>query len=49
MGGDGQKYEKGRQMENLSHKLTSYTILGLDPGELYAVELATKTGNVHTR
>ncbi|XP_071750062.1 receptor-type tyrosine-protein phosphatase beta-like [Lepeophtheirus salmonis] len=38
-----------RKIENLSFKLTSYTILGLDPGELYRVELGTKTGNVHTR
>ncbi|XP_071746056.1 uncharacterized protein [Lepeophtheirus salmonis] len=38
-----------RKIENLSFKLTSYTILGLDPGELYRIELGTKTGNVHTR
>ena len=37
-----------RQIE-LSSKLVRYTILGLDPGELYTVELSTKTGNVHTR
>ncbi len=36
-------------MENLSHKLTSFTIQGLDPGEMYSVELGTKTGNVSTR
>ena len=33
----------------LSSKLVRYTILGLDPGELYTVELGTKTGSVHTR
>ena len=33
----------------LSSKLVRYTILGLDPGELYTVELSTKTGSVHTR
>ncbi|QQP57419.1 Uncharacterized protein FKW44_002400 [Caligus rogercresseyi] len=38
-----------RKIENLSFKLNSYTILGLDPGELYKVELGTKTGNVNTR
>ena len=38
-----------RIMENISSKLTTYTILGLDPGESYKVELGTKTGNVATR
>ena len=33
----------------LSNKLTTYTILGLDPGELYAIELGTKPGGVLTR
>uniref|UniRef100_A0A0K2UDL8 Protein tyrosine phosphatase, receptor type, J [Myotis lucifugus] n=1 Tax=Lepeophtheirus salmonis TaxID=72036 RepID=A0A0K2UDL8_LEPSM len=41
--------KSARKIENLSFKLTSYTILGLDPGELYRIELGTKTGNVHTR
>jgi len=38
-----------RVMENLSSKLTTYTILGLEPGESYQIELGTKTGNVSTR
>lgn len=38
-----------RVMENISSKLTTYTILGLDPGESYKIELGTKTGNVITR
>jgi hypothetical protein len=38
-----------RVMENLSFKLTTYTILGLEPGEKYKIELGTKTGNVSTR
>lgn len=38
-----------RVMENLSSKLTTYTILGLEPGESYQIELGTKTGNVCTR
>ena len=38
-----------RRIENLSSKLTRYTVMGLDPGESYAVELGTKTGNVSTR
>ncbi len=38
-----------RHMENLSYKLTSYTIMGLLPAERYRVELGTKTGNVATR
>lgn len=38
-----------RRIENLSFKLTEYTILGLDPGDKYSVELGTKTGNVATR
>ena len=29
--------------------MVRYTILGLDPGELYTVELSTKTGSVPTR
>ena len=33
----------------ISHKLTTYTILGLDPGEKYRIVLGTKTGNVKTR
>ena len=33
----------------ISHKLTTYTILGLDPGEKYRIVLGTKTGNVNTR
>ena len=32
-----------------SSKLTTYTILGLEPGESYKIELGTKTGNVSTR
>ena len=36
-------------MENLSSKLTTYTILGLEPGESYKIELGTKTGTVTTR
>ena len=35
-------------MENLSHKLTNYIIMGLEPGEKYALQLGTKTGNVST-
>ena len=38
-----------RRIENLSSKLTRYTVMGLDPGESYSVELGTKTGNVYTR
>jgi hypothetical protein len=38
-----------RHIENLSNKLTRYTILGLEPGEAYMIELGTKTGNVYTR
>lgn len=38
-----------RIMDNLSYKLTTYTILGLEPGEKYRIELFTKTGNVTTR
>ena len=38
-----------RRIENLSSKLTRYTVMGLDPGESYSVELGTKTGNVSTR
>ena len=38
-----------RVMENISSKLTTYTILGLEPGESYKIELGTKTGNVPTR
>ena len=33
----------------ISRKLTTYTILGLDPGEKYRIVLGTKTGNVETR
>jgi hypothetical protein len=33
-----------RVMENISSKLTTYTILGLEPGESYKIELGTKTG-----
>ena len=36
-------------MENLSYKLTTYTIMGLDPGDRFRVELGTVTGNVETR
>ena len=36
-------------MENISSKLTTYTILGLEPGESYKIELGTKTGTVSTR
>ena len=35
-----------RQIENLSHKLTRYTIMGLEPAEAYSVSLGTKTGQV---
>ncbi len=38
-----------RLLDNLSSKLTTYTILGLDPGEKYRIELGTKTGRVATR
>jgi hypothetical protein len=38
-----------RVMENISSKLTTYTILGLEPGESYKIELGTKTGTVSTR
>lgn len=34
---------------DLSHKLTTYQILGLEPGEKYRIELGTKTGTVSTR
>lgn len=50
---DGGTVELTRQniriMENISSKLTTYTILGLEPGECYKIELGTKTGNVSTR
>ena len=35
--------------ENLRSNLESYTIMGLEPGERYIVELGTKTGSVHTK
>ena len=35
-----------RQIENLSYKLTRYTIMGLEPAEAYLVALGTKTGQV---
>ena len=35
-----------RYFENLSYKLTSYTITGLEPAEAYLVTLGTKTGMV---
>ncbi len=35
-----------RVLNNLSHKFNTYTILGLNPGNLYRIELGTKTGNV---
>jgi len=38
-----------RVMENISSNLTTYAILGLEPGESYKIELGTKTGNVPTR
>lgn len=38
-----------RVVQNLSNKLTTYTILGLQPGEKYAIELGTITGEVATR
>ncbi len=38
-----------RRIENLSNKLTSFTVLGLDPADSYKVELGTKTGDVDTR
>ena len=38
-----------RHIESLSYKLTEYTILGLDPGEKYRIELGTKTGLETTR
>ena len=38
-----------RVVQNLNNKLTSYTILGLQPGEQYAIELGTITGAVSTR
>lgn len=41
--------ENVRNLQNLKWSLTSYTILGLDPGELYKVELKSKTGNVTCR
>ena len=34
---------------DLSNKLREYTILGLEPGEKYKIELMTKTGSVPTR
>ena len=34
---------------DLSNKLREYTILGLEPGEKYKIELLTKTGSVPTR
>ncbi len=34
---------------DLSHKLTEYALLGLEPGEKYRIELSTKTGSVSTR
>ncbi|XP_059078716.1 uncharacterized protein LOC131877137 [Tigriopus californicus] len=41
--------EMVRNLQNLSYKLTNYTILGLKPGEMYKVELGTKTANVASR
>lgn len=41
--------EHTRTMENLSNKLTTYTIMGLEPGSKYRVELGTLTGHVSTR
>jgi hypothetical protein len=38
-----------RVVQNLSNQLTTYTILGLQPGEKYAIELGTITGEVSTR
>ena len=38
-----------RVMENISSNLTTYAILGLEPGESYKIELGMKTGNVPTR
>ena len=38
-----------RVVHYLSPKLTTYTILGLEPGEKYAIELGTMTGEVMTR
>ena len=38
-----------RLVQNLSNRLTTYTILGLQPGEKYAIELGTITGEVYTR
>lgn len=37
-----------RYIENLSNKLTEYTIPGLEPGERYRIELGTKTGTEAT-
>ena len=36
-----------RYIENLSYKLTRYTISGLEPAEAYLVTLGTKTGQVN--
>ena len=33
-----------RYIESLSYKFTEYTILGLEPGDRYRIELGTKTG-----
>lgn len=49
LGVAGSTRPQKRVMENLSSKLTTYTILGLEPGESYQIELGTKTGNVTTR
>lgn len=37
-----------RHIESLSYKLTEYTILGLEPGDRYRIELGTKTGTEAT-
>lgn len=37
-----------RYIESLSYKLTEYTILGLEPGDRYRIELGTKTGSETT-
>ena len=41
--------ERNVRSIEISHKLTTYTILGLEPGEKYKIELKTKTGSVETR
>ena len=38
-----------RKIENLSHKLNTYTIMGLEPGDKYEIQLGTKTGEVESR